>query len=138
MLRTVGGIVAGTIVAFLVIWLIETAGHLLFPLPEDLDLRDPEAVAGALPSIPLAAKFIVVLAWFAGALAGGCVAKRIGRRWWSPWLIAAIVAFSGIVVIMMIPHPVWMQISAVAAPLLGGLAASHLVNGRRESIDADL
>ena len=138
MLRIVGSICAGAIVAFAVIWLIETVGHLIYPLPEDLDLRNPEAVARATQSIPLPAKIIVVFAWFAGALAGGYVAKRIRGRWWSPWLIAALVAFGAVIAIMMIPHPVWMQIAAVAAPLLGGLAASHLANKGRKTADAHL
>ena len=64
MLRVIGAIVAGTVTAFAVIWLIEALGHVAFPLPEDLDLRDPELAAQALPSIPLPAKLIVVFAWF--------------------------------------------------------------------------
>ena len=131
MLRIIGAIVAGTVSAFAVIWLIEALGHVAFPLPEDLDLRDPELAAQALPSIPLPAKLIVVFAWFAGALSGGFVAGRIAGGWWTPWLVAALVACGGIMTILMIPHPVWMQIAAVAAPLLGGLVASHRAGAAR-------
>ena len=132
MLRIIGAIVAGTVSAFAVIWLIEAVGHIAFPLPEDLDLRDPELVAQALPSIPLPAKLIVVFAWFAGALSGGFVAGRIAGGRWTPWLVAALVACGGIMTILMIPHPVWMQIAAIVAPLLGGLAASHLAGVSHE------
>ena len=131
MLRIIGAIVAGTVSAFAVIWLIEALGHVAFPLPEDLDLRDPELAAQALPSIPLPAKLIVVFAWFAGALSGGFVAGRIAGGRWTPWLVAALVACGGIMTILMSPHPVWMQIAAVAAPLLGGLVASHLASTAR-------
>ncbi|HEV2747913.1 MAG TPA: hypothetical protein VGW34_11515 [Allosphingosinicella sp.] len=138
MLRIVGSVVAGAVTALAVLAIVQTLGHILYPLPEDLDLRDPEAVARAVPAIPLAAKLIVVFAWFAAALAGGAIAKRIRGRWWSPWLIAALVALVGVVTIMIIPYPAWMHIAAVAAPLLGGLAASHLVRGETGVTDANL
>src|SRR3546814_9766968 len=41
-LRIVGSIVAGALTAFVLVWGIELIGHLIFPLPEDLDLRNPE------------------------------------------------------------------------------------------------
>ena len=126
MLRIVGSILAGTITALAVVWIIVSAGHVAFPLPGDLDLRDPESV-GAVRSIPLAAKLIVVFAWFAGALAGGYVAKRIRGHWWSAWLVATLVAAAGIVNVMMIPYPAWMHMAAVVAPLVGGLIAGHLI-----------
>lgn len=141
MVRILASIVAGTLVAFAVIWLVELAGHAVWPVASDLDMRDPETVARALPAIPLAAKLVVVLAWFAGALAGGVLAKRIAGSWWAAWPIAMLVALAGIMTAMMIPQPVWMQMAAVAAPLLGGLAASHLVGPgrtRQGAIDADL
>src|SRR3546814_9446933 len=96
-LRIVGSIVAGALTAFVLVWGIELIGHLIFPLPEDLDLRNPEVADQALGSIPLPAKLIVVFAWFTGALGGGYVASRIRGRWWSPWLIASLVALAAIV-----------------------------------------
>ena len=138
MLRIVGSVVAGAVTAFATVWLIELIGHLIFPLPEDLDLRNPEVAAQSLPSIPLPAKLIVVFAWFAGALAGGYVAKRISGRWWPAWLIAVVVAVGGIMTIMMIPHPAWMQIAAVVAPLLGGLVGGHLIPAPEGDADAHL
>ena len=136
MVRIIGGIVAGAVVAVATIMIVEMLGHMIFPLPDDLALSDPEVVAGPSPAMPVAAQFIVVLAWFGGALAGGYVAKRIGCRWWAAWVVAALVAVAGIVNVMMIPHPVWMQIAAVVAPLIGGVLAGHLIPNRGETIDA--
>lgn len=136
MARIIGGIIAGVAAAVAVILLIETVGHLAFPLPDDLALRDPESVAQPVQAMPVAAKLIVVFAWFSAALAGGYVAKRICGRWWAAWPIAALVALAGIVNVMMIPHPVWMQIASVIAPLIGGLLAGHLIPARTERINA--
>jgi hypothetical protein len=141
MLRIIVGIALGTLTAFVVLFLIELLGHMAYPLPDDLDLRNPEASGQVVAAIPLPAKLVVILAWIAGTLVGGVVAKRICRRWWAAWPVAGLVACAAIVNVMMIPHPVWMQISAVLAPLLGALAASHLVAPRThkpEAVDANL
>ena len=141
MVRIVVGMALGIVAAFATIVLVELLGHMAYPLPDDLDLRNPEASGQGVAAIPLPAKLVVIFAWLAGALVGGAVAKRICRRWWAAWAIAALVAGAAVVNVMMIPHPVWMQISAVLAPLLGGLAASHLVEPgvrKPEAADANL
>ncbi len=124
MAKAVLGMVAGIVVAFATVFAIDLAGHQIYPLPSDLNMTDPEAVGAFIRTMPGAALAIVVIAWFAGALDGGLVAALISRRAWTVWPVAAAVAVGGIVNVLMIPHPVTLQIGAVAAPLLGGFAAS--------------
>jgi hypothetical protein len=126
------GIIAGVLIAFAAVALIELLGHQAVPVPSDAALRDPE-VAQAIAGVPLAAKLIVVFAWFAGTLAGGAAARRISGERWAAWLVAAIVAAAGIANILMIPHPFWMQLAAVLAPVLGALAANHLIPAAQPS-----
>lgn len=130
MKRLIGGIAAGIVVAFATVWIIDMVGHLLYPIPTDLDIRDFEAIGRYIQAMPAPAMALVLLAWFAGALVGGLVAGLISRRHWPVWLIAALVACAGIVNVMMIAHPTLLQIGAVVAPLLGGLVASQIVRRR--------
>ena len=132
MARLIGGLAAGLVAAFALIFLIEMIGHAFYPLPSDLVLVDPEQAARVIVGIPLAANLLVMLAWFVGALAGALAARRISGRDWAGWAVASLVAVAGIANILMIPHPVWMQIAAVAAPLFGGLIAHHLPAGARK------
>lgn len=124
-MRAFGGIVAGLIVGFVAIWLVSMIGYLFYPIPTDLNPLDYDAVGVYLRAAPFGALALVVLSWFVGALAGGLVAVAIARAAWPAWLIAALVAFAGILNILMIPHPVWMQLSAVIAPAVAGLIAHH-------------
>lgn len=130
MIRNILGIVAGLAVAVLAVMVVQALGHQLYPYPADVDLNDPEQIARVFPTVPVAAKLFVVAAWFLGALAGAAVAKSIIGRDWAAWTIAVLIACAGIMNLFIIPHPVWMQISAVVAPLLGGLIANHLVRRR--------
>jgi hypothetical protein len=133
MIRSILGVIAGIVVAVLTVMAVQGLGHALYPYPADVDLNDPEQIARVFPTIPIAAKLFVVAAWFGGALAGAAVAKAIAGRDWAAWTIAVLIAIGALANIFVIPHPVWMQVSAVVAPLLGGLIANHLVR-RRERV----
>jgi energy-converting hydrogenase Eha subunit B len=124
MARAVLGIVAGIVVAFATVFAIDLAGHQVYPLPSDLHMDDYEAVGAYVQSRPAGASAFVLLAWFLGAMDGGLVAALISRRVWAIWPVAGAVAATGIVAVLMIAHPALMQIGTVAAPLLGGFAAS--------------
>lgn len=126
MLRTILGIVAGVVVAFVVLMGLEMAGHAAMPPPAGLDPADPEDLKQMVASASLAAKAWVVFAWLAAVVAGGWVARRLSRKSWAGWVIAGLIVLGGVANIMMIPHPLWMQIAAVAAPLLGGWIVTRL------------
>ena len=130
--RIIGGIVAGIVSAFVAIWLIEFVGHSVYPLRSDVNYGNAEEMASLIRGMPIGAQAFVVCAWFGGALAGGVVANSIAKRRWPAWPVAGLVAAASILNILMIPHPEWMQVGAVIAPVLGGLIATHLARGRAE------
>ena len=130
MLKSIAGLAAGIVAAVATILLVQLLGHAVYPAGE-VDFRDREAVAAMIEALPFGAMLFVVLAWFAGALVGGALAAWIGGRRWMAWLVGAIVALMGIVNVFTYPHPVWMQIAAVAAPALGGILAGHFVRAPR-------
>lgn len=129
MLRTILGIVAGVVLAFVVLIGLEMAGHAAMPPPAGLDPADPEDLKQMVASASATAKAWVVFAWFAAVVAGGWVARRLSRKGWAGWVIAGLIVLGGVANIMMIPHPLWMQIAAVAAPLLGGWIVTRLPAG---------
>ena len=131
MLRTILGIVAGVVLAFVVMMALEMAGHAMMPPPAGLDPADPEDLKQMVASVSLAAKAWVVFGWFAAAIAGGWLARRISRTGWAGWVIAGLIVVGGIANFMMIPHPLWMQIASIAVPLIGGWIVTRLSVGGR-------
>ena len=134
MVRTIGGLAAGAVAGFLTIWAIEMIGHLFYPIRSDISIGNREQLAALIRGLPLGAQAFVVAAWLGGAVVGGAVAYRISGRRWAAWAIAGLVALAAILNILMIPHPEWMQVGAVVAPLIGGLVAAHL--GRPKASNA--
>ena len=128
--RTLMGIVAGLVVMFLVIAGMEALGHLLHPPPPGLDPLDPARQAGFeqyIQSMPLLPKLVLVLAWVAGAFAGGWTAARLAGH---PRVAATAVALavtSGVVaMIVAVPHPSWLAAAGLILPVPAALLAARL------------
>lgn len=129
-MKTVVGVVAGVVVAFLCIFAIEAVSHLIFPPPPGTDFTDPAQVARLMEVMPTAALVMVVVAWFAGALAGGWVANVVAKRALAGWIVALLVIAGGVATMVMIPHPAWMWGVGIALPLIAGWLAQRLSTGR--------
>lgn len=126
MLRIAGSLAAGAVAAFVTIWLLEAVGHTIFPPPPTMNPNDPASIAQHFPMIPMGAKLMVVFAWFVGALDGGIVARLLRGPAWAPWAIAGLLVVMCLITLAMIPHPLWMKIAGIAAPLLGGFIATRV------------
>ncbi|VTS07038.1 hypothetical protein [Tuwongella immobilis] len=110
LLIRVGVILAGCIAGVVVIALVEMAGMALFPLPEGLKLDSNEAIAEAMPLIPLGGKIMVVVAWGLGSLVGGWLAARISprRAVTHALIVGGLLLAMGIAQLASLPHPQWM------------------------------
>lgn len=117
-IKRIGGTLAGILLAGLVVAVLESLGHMVFPPPPGLDLANPADQARLMEVIPLGAKLAVVLAWFIGALAGAWVAVRISG--WGPaaWSVGLVMVALSVATTQMFPHPLWMIAAAVVLPLL--------------------
>jgi hypothetical protein len=124
MLRNIASVVIGVLVGAIVVFLVESLGHLVFPVAEGVDLHDPAALRDIMDQIPLAAKFTVLLAWFLGIFAGASVAALVARRWApAAWVVSGTLAGMAGVTLIEIPHPWWMVLGAIFATALGGWCA---------------
>lgn len=130
-MRKILGIIVGAIVAMILITIVERAGHAVFPPATDLDMSTAAGVARYIATSPSMASAAVVFGWFAGAAVGGWTALRISQWPLAGWTLAGVIAFAGIANATQIPAPLWMQLSTVLAPALGGWVALHLPGWQR-------
>lgn len=123
--RTILGILAGLVVAWLAMTACEFASLFLHRPPAGLDLRDPQALAAHIAAAPLSAMLVVVVGWALAAFAGAWVAARIARHRLVAALVIGVLVLAGVIANnAMIPHPLWMTLAGIALPLpLAWLAA---------------
>jgi len=126
MIRSIGALIAGIVMAFASIYLIEMLGHTIYPPPADLDFSDPAAIRPYIATLPIIALLFPMFGWFVGTLAGSLVANFCGDA--KPYVYAAIVGglvFAATVAnLILIPHPLWFSIIS----LLGIIASAWLAN----------
>ncbi|MFO1169730.1 MAG: hypothetical protein U1E49_02035 [Hyphomicrobiaceae bacterium] len=124
--RSVLGAIAGLVASVVIVLVVESIGHLLFPPPPGMDLSNPAALATLISQLPFGALAFVMLAWIAGAFGGGAVAAWIARRSWPAWVVGVLMLAGGVWSMIVIPHPVWMQVGLVPATLLPAWLAGQI------------
>ncbi|MDJ0812923.1 MAG: hypothetical protein QNJ23_04290 [Woeseiaceae bacterium] len=134
MLRAIGAVVAGLVVAVGIIMAVQVIGHKIWPAPEGLDWNDAEVIRTYTSQLPFLALLFPIISYFLGTLAGTYVACRISSA--KPLALVGVVglvllAFT-IANLISIPHPVWFSVTAVAAVIIGGWLSLQLA-GRRQA-----
>jgi|SRR3954454_10644033 len=125
-MKTMFGVLAGAILAFLCISGLELLSQLIYPPPPGFDLADPADLARLMHVMPAAALVLVALGWFVGALAGAWAADSIARSGRAGWIVALLVLAGAVLNMAMIPHPWWMWAAGIALPLAAGQLARRL------------
>jgi len=134
-MRILMGVVAGIVVAFACVFVVEMVSHSLYPPPAGLDMTNPADQARLMEAMPGAAKAMVLAAWFFGALAGAWVANRIAGRSLAGWIVALLVVAAGVATMVMIPHPPAMWAGGILLPLLAAWIADRM-GARRGAVAA--
>lgn len=111
--------VAGIVLAWLVITLSQLLSAALYPPPPGTDLTDPAALADFINTAPVTAMACVIAGYALAALSGGWVAARISRRHprLAALIVGALVLLGVVLNYTMIPHPTWMLVSGVLLPV---------------------
>ncbi|HKR24521.1 MAG TPA: hypothetical protein VJS15_04625 [Allosphingosinicella sp.] len=136
-MRAIAGIIIGLIVGFAATILIGIIGiGATYSAPPGMEATNPRQVLEAFAGMSQGPQIALMLAWFGGGLVGALVAKLIARKGWAAWTVAVLIAAYVVMNMLVLPLPGWMQALSVAAPLIGGLIANHLVKGARPAAEA--
>jgi len=128
MLRSFLAILAGLVLGVTVVWLVELPATLMCPLPAGIDQHDMEAMKKYVATLPAPVLAWGVIAWTAGALAGAWLAARIARR--APLIHGLVIGLfflaMDLSMIFVIPHPLWLALVGIIAPLVSALVGALL------------
>ena len=125
MVRHILGAIAGTLIGGVLIGLVETIGHQLFPTAPIDDLTE---FANVMALMPLEAKVWVLLAWGVGIFGGGLVALLISKtQTWPAWAVATLLFGGAVWTMFQFPHPPWMIVGCVVVTLSAALGAIRIM-----------
>jgi len=111
-LRRIGAVIAGLIVAVLIVFASEGIGHKIYPPPPGTDMHDMAKVKAFVATLPLSVLLIVLTGWLIATFAGTWLAARIAGTPMPGYVVGALLLCAGIANAFMIPQPVWFSIAS--------------------------
>jgi hypothetical protein len=109
MVRSILSIVAGIVLAVVVIFAFQIVVMAVYPLPAGTDRTDSESMKKAIAAMPAGAFAILLVGYAVGTCAGAWLAATIARR--APvvhgLIVGAFFLFGNIANVAMLPHPLW-------------------------------
>ena len=134
MIRNIIAVVVGLIVGMIVNMALVMLNMQVFPLPEGVDMMDPEQMKPVIRDMPAAAWILVFAAHLLQAFAGGWVAARLGAS--RPMMLAMIVGVlslaGGVMNAVQLSTPAWTWIE-MPLYLVAAWAAGRMEVTRRAS-----
>lgn len=108
-------IVTGIIVAIVVVMFVESIGHILYPIPADLDFDNTNKVELFIANQPVMAIIWVLIAWLLGIVIGILVASLIAKRRYFviSCVIGGFIYLASIANLLVIPHPTWFALLSI-------------------------
>lgn len=139
MTRLILAVLGGLIAAFGLVFITDRLFHSISPSASTMpDSGDREAMAAYVASQPPETLALIVVGSAVAAFVGAAVAARFAGRGERPgWIVAGLLLLATAANFAMIPHPIWMVLSAVIAILVAGwLGAKVGGSGRRGEVPA--
>ncbi len=112
-LQTLAGILAGVVLAFLLVVAVEMFSAVVHPFPDDFD-GSTEEVCLHVENYPQWVLGVVVPLWAATAFAGVWIAGRVGTRLASA-IVALFILAAVVFNLSMLPYPLWFKLTTLLA-----------------------
>jgi MFS family permease len=134
--RTILAVIAGLIIAMLVMLSVEFLSMQVSPPPPGFTLDNEADLARLVEMASPASKALVVLGWALASFLGGWVAARLSRqhRMVAALAIGVLIVIGVVFNTANIPHPLWMTVLGVLLPLPLAFAAARLTSKRDASV----
>lgn len=130
--RTILAVIAGLIIAMLVMLSVEFLSMQVSPPPPGFTLNNEADLARLVEMASPASKALVVLGWALASFLGGWVAARLSRqhRMVAALAIGVLIVIGVVFNTANIPHPLWMTVLGVLLPMPLTFAAARLASRR--------
>ncbi len=130
--RRVGAVIVGFVVAFLLVSGAEGIVHKLYPPPPGTNLNDMAQVKVFVASLPLPALLIVLGGWLIATFVATWLAAKIAQTAISGYIVGGVLLAAGIANAFIIPQPVWFSLVSfviyIGATLVGARAGASTRN----------
>jgi hypothetical protein len=132
-------LLAGVIVAVIVVSLGDAVAGSIYSLPAGIDRSNPESMRDAVAGLPTAAFLLLLAGWVLAAAVGSYVAARLAShaRAIHGLIVAVFVLVATVSNLAAIPHPIWLwPATIILIPAAGWLATRLVVRPRNATTNS--
>ena len=126
--RGIGAVIVGMIVAFLVVFGAEAISHQIYPPPPGMSMQDMTQVKAFVATLPMSVLLIVLAGHLIATFVATWTAAKIAHGPMAAFVVGALLLAAGIVNAFMIPQPLWFSIASfviyIGATLVGARAGT--------------
>src|SRR6266550_2263521 len=128
-------LLAGVVVAVIMVSLGDAVGGSIYSLPAGVDRSNPESMRQAVAGLPTAAFLLLLAGWVLAAAVGSYVAARLAThaRAIHGLIVAVFVLVATVSNLAAIPHPTWLWPAVIILIPTAGWLATRLVVGSRSA-----
>ena len=133
-IRSVGAVSVGLVVAMILIVGVEGLSSVLHPFPPGVDGTDIEACKAHVARYPAGVLVLVVFVWGATTLVSSWVATRLGtgRHPGHGILVGSILLAAVIFNMAMLPYPLWFWINVITFPVCIAWGSNLLLRSKNK------
>ncbi len=115
LLRNVLAIVGGVLIGTVVIFVVQSISHQIYPVASDIDYNDKEAMRSFVAGLPVGALLMVIASYVCGSFVAGMISAWVGRgaRVRHALVAGVLLLLAGIMNLVSIPHPLWFSVVTV-------------------------
>jgi uncharacterized membrane protein YeiB len=135
--RNLIAVVVGVVVSIIIIVIGEALAHIMNPLPEGINMNDPEAFKSFVTNAPVSLHLIILLNYALACFVGGLIASSIAidNKMNKAMSLGGIFMGVGMFSLISLAHPTWVIISSVLVFLpfayLGGRMSLKISNQKK-------
>jgi hypothetical protein len=138
MLKNAFSVILGLVGASFIIFALEVLGHIIYPMPANLDVNNMDDLKAFTSSAPAIVFVLVIIAYAVGSVVGGLIAAAIAthNKMTKAITVGGILMGLGAYNLFMIPHPVWTIIISIflfiPSSYLGGYMGVKISSRKKE------
>lgn len=130
-LRSIGAVIAGLVVAFVLVAAIEVFSNVFHPFPPGVDPADMEACKAHVAKLPTWVLAVGALGWGATVFSSSLLATRLGtgRHPAHGIVVGSLLCLAAAANIVMLPYAVWFEVGCPVLLPLCYIAGAWLGTG---------
>jgi hypothetical protein len=126
-LRRIGAVLLGLVIAIAVVQIAEVGVRVISPPPPGMSMRNMETIKAYVAALPVSALLLVLAGWLIGIFLGTWAAAKVGRTAITAYIVGGVSIFLGIYNAVIFPQPMWYSIVLFAICIVATLIGAAMV-----------